>query len=357
MNHVMQIGTIEGKTRIYLEDYAYTYLKKQEKAEKKKYFLYGEWEEKEGEEKLYIYGISDSPKTEHTYFKEYQPLGFFRYKQKEKYWVDVKGKETLIQGFFVFYAPNSAMQEYLVDTNKQKNEADKPEVQNTRKMTRENPPIKETFISVRKPRRYNKKRKYDISNLMMPALVAGMVLLLGAAVSTPNGQKKLQIFQQIVADVMNDTQTEEEFIVEEKRLEETDSVIETMNPQNAANTPTEDSVNDGTVQGVENSSDTSIETANSSVNNSGTSIEEQNSSINTDTFSTMNEELENMESMTNESDTSKTNYEEYIVQEGDTLAAICKNKYGSLTKMEEICGINQIKDADYIAPGQKLYLP
>jgi nucleoid-associated protein YgaU len=49
--------------------------------------------------------------------------------------------------------------------------------------------------------------------------------------------------------------------------------------------------------------------------------------------------------------------EEYIVKEGDTLAAICKYKYGSLTRLKDICSLNHIKDADYIAPGQKLYLP
>ena len=50
-------------------------------------------------------------------------------------------------------------------------------------------------------------------------------------------------------------------------------------------------------------------------------------------------------------------YEEYMVKEGDTLAAICKIKYGSLVRLEEICTINNIKNADYIAPGQKIYLP
>ena len=47
----------------------------------------------------------------------------------------------------------------------------------------------------------------------------------------------------------------------------------------------------------------------------------------------------------------ENNYEEYIVENGDTLVAICKSRYGSLSKMEEICTINNIKNADYIAPG------
>jgi len=47
----------------------------------------------------------------------------------------------------------------------------------------------------------------------------------------------------------------------------------------------------------------------------------------------------------------------YIVQKGDTLAGICRDFYGSLVRMEEIKGINQITDEDWIYAGQELYLP
>ena len=63
-----------------------------------------------------------------------------------------------------------------------------------------------------------------------------------------------------------------------------------------------------------------------------------------------------VEEVKNTSDTKKM-YDEYIVKNGDTLAAICKTRYGSLVLLEEICSINNIKNADYIAPGQKIYLP
>ena len=51
MNQVIQIGEIEGNIHYYIEDYAYTYLKKQKGNEKTKYFLYGEQEEKEQQKK------------------------------------------------------------------------------------------------------------------------------------------------------------------------------------------------------------------------------------------------------------------------------------------------------------------
>ena len=47
----------------------------------------------------------------------------------------------------------------------------------------------------------------------------------------------------------------------------------------------------------------------------------------------------------------------YIVQSGDTLAGICQDIYGNISRMEEIKGINQISDENWIYAGQELYLP
>ena len=108
MNQVMQIGNIEGDIHYYIEDYAYTYLKKQKGKEKTKYFLYGEKEESNQQKKLYIYGIAEKPKMEQTYFKEYYPLGFLKVKNDETFWITLKGQEQKINGFYVFYALSRA---------------------------------------------------------------------------------------------------------------------------------------------------------------------------------------------------------------------------------------------------------
>ncbi|MBQ8798761.1 MAG: LysM peptidoglycan-binding domain-containing protein [Lachnospiraceae bacterium] len=47
----------------------------------------------------------------------------------------------------------------------------------------------------------------------------------------------------------------------------------------------------------------------------------------------------------------------YVVQDGDTLAGICRAFYGSIHRMEEVKGINQIPDENRIYAGQELYLP
>ena len=47
----------------------------------------------------------------------------------------------------------------------------------------------------------------------------------------------------------------------------------------------------------------------------------------------------------------------YIVQRGDTLAGICRRYYGDTLRIEEVKGINQIPDENWIYAGQELYLP
>ena len=50
-------------------------------------------------------------------------------------------------------------------------------------------------------------------------------------------------------------------------------------------------------------------------------------------------------------------YQEYIVQSGDTLAKISREFYGTDEKIGEICSLNGIADGDYIQVGEIILLP
>ena len=50
-------------------------------------------------------------------------------------------------------------------------------------------------------------------------------------------------------------------------------------------------------------------------------------------------------------------YEQYQVQVGDTLAKICRDKYGSDERLPEICALNEIENGDYIQVGEIILLP
>ena len=48
---------------------------------------------------------------------------------------------------------------------------------------------------------------------------------------------------------------------------------------------------------------------------------------------------------------------EYVIKEGDTLADVCEMYYGSLDMIQKICQVNNIKNPNQILPGQKIVLP
>lgn len=50
-------------------------------------------------------------------------------------------------------------------------------------------------------------------------------------------------------------------------------------------------------------------------------------------------------------------HQEYMVQQGDTLAKISREFYGTDEKVAEICSLNQIADGDYIQVGETILLP
>lgn len=60
---------------------------------------------------------------------------------------------------------------------------------------------------------------------------------------------------------------------------------------------------------------------------------------------------------TSSSQTNASQETVYMIRQGDTLAKICMQYYGSLSKMGEVCERNQIEDKDSIYYGQKIVLP
>ena len=356
MDHVMQIGQPAEATKVYLEDYVYTYLKRQENMEKKKYYLYGEREGSQALEKLYIYGISDSLKEENTYFKDYYPQGILKIQDGEKILVNRKGQEKHITGFFVFYAPNQAMQEYLVDTSAGGREEEKNESKPTRQFTGKRLPVREKIILPSNSFKRT-KQKLDFGSLIFYAGCLAALLLLGTAVSGGNGYHKLAAFKQMVLQTMSlaeDKNSEEEFIVEEQRIGGeglNDEAATEATPLSTAAAMDAQEM-DAQEAGQETiPSHESAQTAMAAGDTSTTASEAEPAQ------EVISAQVPPVEASTAEGAKEEANYESYIVKEGDTLAKICRARYGSTEKMKEICDYNNIENEDYIAPGQKLYLP
>ena len=332
LSQVIQMGEIREDFHIYIEDYAYTYLKKQKGKDITKYFLYGEIEKEDSAEKIYVYGIGEKPKLEQSYFKEYYPIGYLKIKQEKAYWISLKGKEEEITGCYLFYASNQAMQEYLVD-HRQQETSEENNIQKKKRTVENELPMKEVWVSSRRAKSRRVENEFRNEKFILPiggillAVVTLMVLL------SPNGRKKAEIMKEVIARNVSEigVSVEDEFSIEEKAI-------------TPVSDDTEEAVLTDSVWEVEEKEDKQEE-------------ESQEELIIEETSVKSEETTEEMESVKEEVVEDEKEWEEYTVKDGDTLVAICKMRYGSTSKMKEICEKNNIKNADYIAPGQKIYLP
>ena len=136
---VKQVGRINGKERVYVEDYVYTYLnelKKEKNVLTKTEFLpekvfplrialFGHVFQKEEQNIYLVYGAAcvmeelENGKNEEQirkeFFEEYELIGYVNiYGNKQ----ELPGKR---EGYYIFYEKNEAMQGYLLACYERKN--------------------------------------------------------------------------------------------------------------------------------------------------------------------------------------------------------------------------------------------
>ena len=117
---VRQMGKVTGENRVYIEDYAYTYLnelKKKEPGLPIRAALYGHAFSREGVHFYLIYGASDimgemergrkQEEIQKTFFPEYGLIGYVNLYPRQK----LPGTD---KGCCIFYESNEAMQNYMV---------------------------------------------------------------------------------------------------------------------------------------------------------------------------------------------------------------------------------------------------
>ena len=230
LSQVIQMGEVKDGIHFYIEDYAYTYLKKQKGKEITKYFLYGEQEREGSLEKLYIYGIGEKPKLEQSYFKEYYPIGYLKIKEEKAYWISLQGREEEITGCFLFYASNQAMQDYLVD-HRQEETSEVVGIQKRKKIVDNEIPMKEVWVATRKVRSKPYQEDFKNEKFILPVFGIFFAALILVILVTPNGRKKAEIMKEVIAQTVSDlgVTVEDDFSIEEKPLiEEYEEMEETM---------------------------------------------------------------------------------------------------------------------------------
>ena len=239
--------------------------------------------------------------------------------ENRRFWGFDGNRFSIQPGYFIYYEKNEPMRRFLLEKNeKNAAAAEKPDI------------AVASFRKILKEKQVKKvKRKKQAVSYGTKVAVA-LVLFVGA-VTLKNQTDKIKTMEQQISTFSEEEQVQE-ILSEEVLVEDLPgNVEETSEPVY------EESV--AIIEELPLSEEVPLEEAPVSEE---VSVEKEAASV--------SEEIQV------EKESSPV-YEEYVVQAGDTLAKICREKYGTDEMIKEVCAVNEISDGDYIQEGEIILLP
>ena len=388
-NNIRQIGEVGGTQKIYIEDYAYTYLcriSSENLTRGMGAILLGQANWKDGVSYLFIKSAVALPDMEvseehleftqeiwnHVYEKnkEYFPdqevVGWFLsipgcsmelhqvicqthldhfggsdkilfvmepLEKEEAFYRYEDGRMSRQTGFYVYYEKNEPMHNFLIAQNqkleKKSEEVDDSAVRNFRKKVEKNA---------------GQEQKKTGFPVMKAAGICAAVAVLAVGVLYLNDYQKLQSAREVIADIDQERQA--------AGAQETTPVNGEVDQEGADKQQTEGKTDSLSEEKAQETQET--DTDQEEQNQTGEKSEDTSASGNTDQEqSGQNEEEQEEES----SQVSGEIHPTYTIQRGDTITKISIKTYGSTEKVREICELNNLSVNDLIYPGQKILLP
>ena len=359
--NIKQIGEVSSDKKIYIEDYAFTYINSiayNNPSDSQAGVLLGENQTDGGEKCVFFKGIikaklgteveekgvyfnesvwngiySDVEK----YFPDLSVVGWFAaipevtpermmklkkihldnfagtmktfylidtVEKEENFYLYENGELKKQKGYVCFYERNYEMQEYMLERRERKSSEDGPDkvMKSIRNIIREKEELHE--------QKKNARFMYGVSTFMV-------IVILVIGINLMNNYQKMKKFDKSISSLMvqmsgNDTATQEE-VVPVNKLEGGVYPTEAETTSQTAGT--------GAVS-TENVTVTAAQP-----------VEEQT------VAATVNE------------------VKTYTVKAGDTIMGICKKYYGDTSKCNEVIAYNNIKDGNFLYIGQQIKLP
>lgn len=358
-NNIRQIGEVGGTQKIYIEDYAYTYLCRiasENSGRGISAILLGQSNWRDGTSYLFIKSaivLTDMEINEEhlvftqeiwnhvyeknkEYFQEQEIVGWFLsipgcsmeinqiicqthlnhfggndkilfvmepLEKEEAFYRYEDGKMIRQTGFYVYYEKNEAMRNYLVSQN-EKSEKKSEEVDDA---------AVHTFRKKIEKKTGQEQKKAGFP-LFKTASVCAAAAVLAVGVLYLNDYKKLKGTEAVLADLENTRQEENK---------------EAVTPVNAPSAKKD--------QREEKQEEQIAEKA-----------EEQDRN---------QQEVQNQTEPEKEAAADTPAHQSYTIQPGDTMTRISVKNYGTIKKIKEICELNNMSETDTIYPGQIILLP
>ena len=406
-----QIGEIEKRCKIYIEDYVVTYLN-QLAADKKKApgvaGLFGTCREADGCKEYFIYGAAFEEGNEGSgkisrenvqklmrlraeHFPEHFFLGWCMVLDGENgtiwedfyrsrldtffgmpeilFTIDKKTGENRfytyptempreMKGYFIFYEQNRYMQDFLVESHQAKPEPEREEKDGVAESCR-------AFYDERKARIIRNRVTgfacgalvllvlFAMGSKMFTAVETGNVVQ-GEAESSADGQTEDIGVDIVLADISEDAseiasgeETGDSFETDSEKDNEDRSGIASQEEREDSTEAGSGDANED-IAGIEAGSETSSGDEN---------VSKKEETVPAASVAEEDKQAGNKEKNPAKETVSDANYATYVVAKGDTLYGICLSFYGDLELFDEIIELNKIKNENNILCGQKILLP
>ena len=393
--NIRQIGECKGNRKIYMEDYAYTFLRQLEgknRGNGKTGILLGRYNWTDGSAYLFIKSAlevedmevsaehicfndklwSGIHETIQQHFKEQEILGWFlslpEYsmeinevilrahlnhfggndkvlflieptEREEAFFLYDSGRLKRETGFYIYYEKNEAMQNYMIEKNGEEPSEDQKLVSDQ---------AVKSFRRLVEKKQEDKNAKNSHSFLYgVTACVAAASLIL--ALSYTGGAEGLrEIFSRFSVNSEQEIEAPETVSVNGNSVLAVSGNGPEDEQENSASSESSGETDKGNADDIQNEdfgSDMDSFSDNSNV--SATPGASSASSAGQKTDAREEEPQETVAS----------GGIEYIIRQGDTLSKICKEYYGTLQRIQDVCEANGITRDDIIYPGQKIILP
>ena len=402
--NIKQIGDVSSGKKIYIEDYAFTYINSiayQSEDTELAGVLLGEMSRVEGQVCIFIKGVikAKNPDTDsreicfneavwsqiynesEKYFPDLSIVGWFAAlprinsesmarmkkihldnfsgKEKTMYLVDIEEKEESFylyeggvmkkqRGYVCFYERNYEMQEYMLDKNRNKF-VEKPETEKV---------VSSMRAIMREKEEQKRQKRASLISYGACAFMASVVVITGVnLVKSYEKMKRIDnSINSIVKEVSNLSGKETETVAQDDVVP-VNVVYETK----AAGSATAES-STAAASGATSATGTSAAgTSATGTSATGTSVTGTSSmGASTTEASAAGQQAETVaatESAAAQEAAAPVEYKKYIVKKGDTILGISKKNYGTTEMASQIIELNDLKDANKLYVGQEIKLP
>ena len=347
-------------------------------------------------------------RTQRQFFRPDQKL-YFEYITSDKteaLYLHEKGKRNMLSGYYIYYERNECMQNYMVSLRTRERHPEEMNADHAARQFRE--------VCQEKKQDLHKKRSSAFATcvsllLVMAILVIGITML--------NNYEKMQSMERVLyqisgkmddatevaadADAVQDQAVQDALLAENAQaadqtaemaagVQELPQAADTMDAvqtagtdaavdvsaaeqadpamaeqttaeqtadgnMTAENQPDNGQASDGQMADPDATAETSDKP--SAEPSTATDTAAADADVTGDSGADASQTADETAVQAGSSQTNASQETVYMIRQGDTLAKICMQYYGSLSKMGEICERNQIEDKDNIYYGQKIVLP